>query len=111
MNSKNPKIFLIGYHTKINIAIAKKLRQNGIDILYWVGKTNFLNDAIKDKHNFPNTIFHDVNKYDIVRIVPPFQERIALPKAKAEALHALRASPSRTGFYCSIGRISTGTGD
>lgn len=66
-DTKN-KLFLIDFSSAILIEVAKKLKKEGAEILYWTGRKRNFEEIAKDKEYFSKTIFH--NNLDAVRGIP-----------------------------------------
>jgi len=65
------KVFLVSYSNKINTEVAKKLKDNSVEILYWIGHGHYFEEILKNKNDFSNTIFHHALDDDILRAVAP----------------------------------------
>lgn len=67
--NKPKRVLLISFRNKELVAVAYKLRERGVDIVYWTGgKTDEWHVAANDKKNFPHTIFHD--SIDCLQAIP-----------------------------------------
>lgn len=69
--SQKKRIFLIDFSSAILIEVAKKLKNEGLDILYWTGRKNNFEQAKQNKNDFKGIIFH--NNLDAVQGVPPLE--------------------------------------
>jgi len=96
------KIFLVGFHSKVGIEVAKKLAQNSIDIPYWIIGNYFKAEA---KKYFPNTIFHHsydalANKpaegVDISNFMPPGADMIKKLSECESSLYTMMAKVNHT---------------
>ncbi len=63
------KIFLCDFSSAEYIQVAAELKKRGAEILYWTGSKDKFDEVLKNKENYPQTIFHIV--IDAVRAVSP----------------------------------------
>lgn len=63
------RVMLDCFMTKHSVSVAYKLRERGVEIVYWTGDhMTFWESARKDKKSFPNTIFH--HGIDYLQAIP-----------------------------------------
>ena len=66
---KPKRVLLISFRNAELVAVAHKLREHGVDVVYWIGgKTKEWHTAANDKKNFQRTIFHD--SLDCLQAIP-----------------------------------------
>ncbi len=66
---KPARVLLVSFRNKELVTVAHKLRERGVEIVYWTGgKTKEWRAASNDKKNFPRTIFHD--SIDCIQAAP-----------------------------------------
>ena len=62
------KVFIFRFNSPFLIEVVRRLQENNVEILYWVGSKRFFESVTCDISTFSNTIFHDTN--DAVRGLP-----------------------------------------